>query len=84
MAQRLLFFAAVVVGLVVIVGPGAMVGGVLAFTLYSFSGSPLVFVPGALTCLVIVAVEIILLTEALGPLYERIDLSGVERSEYGG
>jgi hypothetical protein len=40
-----------------------------------------VFVPAAAVCLLIVAIVVMLATEALGPLYDRIDLSGVERAE---
>ena len=80
-AQRLILFAGVVLALVVMVGPGAIAGGIVAFVFFRLTGSPLVFVPGALICLAAVAVEVVLATEVLGPAYDRIDLSGVERAE---
>jgi hypothetical protein len=38
-------------------------------------------IPGALVATAIVAIEVLLATEALGPAYERIDILAVERSE---
>ena len=38
-------------------------------------------VPAALVCSMIVAVEVLLATEAIGPAYERLDILAVERSE---
>jgi hypothetical protein len=81
-AQRLILFAGVVLALVVMVGPGAIAGGIVSFAFFRLTGSPLVFVPGALVCLAVVAIEVVLATEALGAAYDRIDLSGVERAEY--
>jgi hypothetical protein len=81
-AQRLIMFAGVVLALVVMVGPGAIAGGIVGFAFFRLTGSPLVFVPGALVCLAAVAIEVVLATEALGAAYDRIDLSGVERAEY--
>jgi hypothetical protein len=80
-AQRLILFGGVVLALVVIVGPGAIAGGIVAFAFFRLTGSPLVFVPAALVCLAAVAIEVVLATEALGAAYDRIDLSGVERAE---
>jgi putative ABC exporter len=81
MAQRLILFAGVVLALIVVVGPGAIAGGVVAFGLYRLLATPFVFVPCAAISLAIVAIEVILATEALAPVYDRIDLSGVERGE---
>ena len=41
----------------------------------------MVFVPAAAVCSLIVAIEIVVATEMLGPAYDRIDLSAVERVE---
>jgi ABC-2 type transport system permease protein len=78
--QRLILFAAVLLSLVVMVGPGAIAGGIVWFAFFRLIGA-VVLVPAAALCLGIVAVEVILATEALGPAYERIDLSDVERAE---
>jgi hypothetical protein len=81
MGQRLILFGGVLLGLVVMVAPAALAGGIVGYGFFRLTGSPLMFVPGAAVCLTIVAVEVLLATEALGPLYDRIDLSGVERVE---
>ena len=81
MGQRLILFGGVLLGLIAMVLPGAIVAGVIGFVFYRLTGSPLVFVPAAAVGLAIVSTEVLLATEALGPLYDRIDLAGVERSE---
>jgi ABC-2 type transport system permease protein len=78
--QRLILFAAVLLSLVVMVGPGAIAGAIVWFAFFQLIGA-VVLVPAAALCLGIVAVEVMLATEALGPPYERIDLSDVERGE---
>jgi ABC-2 type transport system permease protein len=80
MGQRLILFAAVLLSLVVMVGPGAIAGGIVWFAFFRWIGAA-VLVPAAVVCLGIVAVEVMLATEALGPAYEQIDLSDVERAE---
>jgi ABC-2 type transport system permease protein len=81
MAQRLILFAGVIVGLLVVMGPGLIAGGIVSFVFYRLLDTPFVLIPGAIICLGIVAIEVILATEALAPAYEQIDLSGVERRE---
>ena len=80
MGQRLIVFGGVLLTLVVVVGPGAIVGAILWLTLYRLIGAA-VIVLGAAACLAIVGIELLLLTEALGRAYEGIDLSAVERAE---
>ena len=79
LGQRLILFGGVVLGLTLMVLPGAIPAGIVGFVFYRLTGSPFVFMPAAVVCLAVVAVEVMLATEALGPLYDRIDLSGVER-----
>jgi putative ABC exporter len=81
MAQRLIMFVAIVVALAAMVGPAAVIGGIAGVAVYQLTGSVLALIPAALICVVIVGIEVILATEALGPLYDRVDLSGVERVE---
>ena len=81
MGQRLILFGGVILALVAMIFPCAIAAGIIGFVFYRLIGSPLVFVPAAAVCLVIVATEVMLATEALGPLYDRIDLAGVERAE---
>jgi hypothetical protein len=80
MGQRLIFLGAVVLSLIVVVGPGAIAGAVVAFAFYRFIGIVSV-VPAAIVCFVAVAFEILALTEVLGGRFERIDLSQVERPD---
>ena len=81
MAQRLILFAVVLLALVAMMGPGAIAGGITGFVLFRLAGSPLALVPAAAVCLVIVGIEVLLATEALGPAFERMDLLAVERAE---
>ena len=81
MGQRLILFGGVLLGLIAMVLPGAIAAAIVGLVFYRLTNSPLVFVPAAAVCLAIVATEVIVATEALGPMYDRIDLSGVERSE---
>jgi hypothetical protein len=40
-----------------------------------------VFVPAALVCASILAIEVLAASEALGPAYERLDITAVESAE---
>jgi hypothetical protein len=80
MGQRLIMFAGVLFGLVLMMAPGVIVGGAIWFAFQRLTG-PLVLIPAAAVCTAIVLVEILAVTEALGPVYERLDLSAVERAE---
>jgi ABC-2 type transport system permease protein len=80
MGQRLILFTGVLLGLAVVMLPGAIAGGLLWFAFYRLIGVA-VLVPAAAVCTVIVLIEVLMATEALGPIYERLDLSQVERSE---
>lgn len=80
MGQRLILFGGVMFSLVVLVGPGAIAGAIVTFAFYRLIGD-VSLVPAAVVCLAIVAIEILLVTEILGGMYDRIDLSQVERAE---
>ena len=60
--------------------PGAIAGALIWFALVRWIG-PISLVPAALACVVALLVETVAATEALGPAYERIDLTDVERAE---
>ncbi len=60
--------------------PGAIAGGIVWFALQRFVGSG-ALVAAALVCTVIVGVEVLLATEAMGPAYEQLDVLAVERAE---
>ncbi len=80
LGQRLILFAGVLLALVVMVGPGAIAGFIVWFVFHRLIDAA-ALVPAAMVGLAIVCVEVLLATEALGPAYERIDLSDVERGE---
>jgi len=81
MGQRLILFGGVLLGLIALVLPGAIVAAIVGYVFFRLTGSPLVLVPAAGLCLAIVLIELIVATEALGPIYDRLDLSGIERAE---
>jgi hypothetical protein len=58
----------------------AILGGVVGLVLWRLLG-PAAVVPAAIVCAAVMAIEIVLATEMLGPAYERLDVTAVERSE---
>jgi hypothetical protein len=60
--------------------PGAIAGGIVWLALGMFLG-PAALIPAAVVCFAIIAVEVVAGTEALGPIYERMDMLAVERAE---
>ncbi|MQA30787.1 MAG: hypothetical protein GEU82_13300 [Luteitalea sp.] len=80
MGQRLILLGATWLLLVLFLAPGAIAGGLLWVAFYRSVG-PWILVPAALVCAVIVAVEVLMATEAIGPAYERLDITSVERPE---
>jgi len=80
MGQRLFMLGATWLMLILVVAPGAIAGGILIFAFRRLVGW-WVLVPAAAVCSVIVGTEVLMATEALGPAYERLDLSSIERGE---
>jgi ABC-2 type transport system permease protein len=80
MGQRLILLAAILVSLVVLALPGAIAAGVVWLIFQRLVGR-LVFVPMAIVFAAIVLTEVVVVTELLGPAYERIDVTSVERPE---
>jgi len=80
MGQRLIMLAGVLLSVIVLLLPGAIAGGVVWFALQRFIGLA-AFVPAAMACTAIVAIEVLAWTEALGPLFEKLDVLSVERGE---
>lgn len=80
MGQRMIFLSAIVLSLVVMIGPGAIAGGIVGFVLYRLVGITSV-VPAAIICAVAVVIEVVVVTEILASRFERIDLSQVERAD---
>ena len=80
MGQRLIMLGGTWILLILSVLPGALAGAIVWFALQRFAGAA-ALVPAALVCAVIVGVEVLLATEAIGPAYDRLDILAVERSE---
>jgi ABC-2 type transport system permease protein len=80
MGQRLIMLGGTWLLLILSLLPGAIAGGVVWFALQYFMGAA-AMVPAAIVCTVIVALEVLLASEAIGPAYERLDASAVERAE---
>ena len=80
MGQRLIMLGATWLLLIVTVLPGAIVAVVVWFGLRPLAG-PAAVVPAAACCAAVVAAEVLLATEALGPAYEALDATTLERTE---
>jgi hypothetical protein len=80
MGQRLIMLGGTWILLVLSALPGAIAGGIVWFALQRFIGAA-ALIPAAIVGTVIVAMEVLLATEAIGPAYERLDVMAVERSE---
>jgi hypothetical protein len=80
MGQRLIMLGGTWLLLVLMVLPGAIAAAIVWFAFNRFVG-PAALVPAALACTVVVAIEVLAATEALGPAYERLDALAVERAE---
>ena len=80
MGQRLIMLGATWLLLVVMALPGVIAGGIVWLALGLFLG-PAALIPAAVVCCAMIAVEVLVGTEALGPVYERMDMMAVERAE---
>ena len=80
MGQRLIMLGGALLSVAVLMLPGALAGGAVWFALDRWIGS-MALVPAAAVCAAIVLVEVLATTELLGPLYERLDVLSVERTE---
>lgn len=80
LGQRLIMFFGTWIVLAISAAPGAIAGAVVWFILWRVAG-PAAIVPAAIVCSAILAAEVLIVTEALGPAYDNIDLTAVERVE---
>ena len=78
--QRLIMLTGVLLSAAVLMIPGAVGGGAIWLALSQWTGVVAV-VPAALVCTAIVLLEVLVGSELLGPLYERLDILAVERTE---
>jgi ABC-2 type transport system permease protein len=80
MGQRLIILGGTWLLLIIMTLPGALASAIVWFAFRTILG-PLALLPGAVICAVIVGIEVLAATEVLGPLYERMDVLSVERTE---
>ncbi len=78
--QRLIVVGGTTLLVALAAAPGALLGGIIWFAFNRFIG-PLVLVPAGAVCAAVIGVEVLLVTEALGPAYERLDVTAIERTE---
>jgi ABC-2 type transport system permease protein len=80
MGQRLIMLGGTWLMLIVMALPGAIAAGIFWFAAGRLFG-PVALVPAAAMAAGVIAVEVLFATEALGPLYERLDVLAVESAE---
>jgi ABC-2 type transport system permease protein len=78
--QRIIMLGGTWLLLIVMTVPGALAAGIFWLIVGRFFG-PLMLIPAATAAAGVIAVEVLLATEALGPVYERLDVLAVERVE---
>jgi hypothetical protein len=78
--QRLILVSGTILLLLIVVAPGLIGGGIIWLAFRPFIGFA-ALVPGAAVAMVIVLIEVLMGTELLGPVYERLDVLAVERTE---
>jgi len=80
MGQRLILLGGTWILLLVMALPGAVAGGLVWLALRHVLGAA-AFVPAAFAFTVAVVLEVLMASEALGPAYERLDITAVETVE---
>ena len=80
MGQRIIMLTGTLLVLALMVAPGALAGGIVWFAFRTLLGAA-ALVPAAVVLSIVVGLEVLLATEALGPLYEKLDLTSVELGE---
>lgn len=78
--QRLITLGGSWLALAFMAVPGAVTGAILWFLLAPWMG-PLAMVPAACSSAAVLMLEALGLTELLGPLFDRLDLTDIERAE---
>jgi putative ABC exporter len=80
MGQRIIVLGGTWLTLGVMLIPGVILAGIVWFALQSFVGAA-AWVPAACIVTAAMLVEVLVATELLGPAYDRLDVTSVERSE---
>ncbi len=78
--QRLIVVGGTLLTVALAAAPGALAGFIVWFAFSRFIG-PVALVPAAALCASVIGVEVLLVTEALGPAYERLDVTSIEWTE---
>jgi ABC-2 type transport system permease protein len=78
--QRLIVVGGTTLLVALAAAPGALAGAVVWFAFNRLIG-PIALVPAAVACAAVIGLEVLLTTEALGPAYEQLDITSVERAE---
>jgi hypothetical protein len=80
MGQRLILFFGIVLALIVMLAPAVIPAAVVWLLFYRWLGFAVLIVAAAMVS-GIVLFEVLVATAALGPAYDRLDLTAVERAE---
>jgi len=80
MGQRIILLGGTWLLLIVMAIPAALAGGLFWLAAARFFGT-LMLMPAAAIAAVVIAIEVVAVTEALGPVYDRLDILAVERPE---
>jgi len=78
--QRLITLAGVLISVAVMLIPGALAGGAIWLAFARWVGA-IIAIPAAIVCAAIVLLEVLVASELLGPLYERLDILAISRPE---
>jgi ABC-2 type transport system permease protein len=78
--QRLILVGGTVLLLAIALTPGVLGGGIVFLAFRPFIG-PAALIPAAAIGTAIVLFEVLIGTEMLGPVYERLDILAIERTE---
>lgn len=78
--QRLITLGGTWFALIIALVPAAAAGAIVWFAFSRLVGA-VAIIPGACAAAAVIAIEVALATEALGPLFERLDVTSVEGAE---
>jgi hypothetical protein len=81
LGQRLIMLFGTWIALAIAALPGAIAGGIVWLVFSRAVGTAAATIPAAFVGATALAIEVLAATEALGPAYERLDVTAVERSE---
>jgi len=80
MGQRIILLGGTWLLLIVMAIPAAIAAG-LFWLAAAWLVGPLLLIPAAAIAAGVIAIEVVAVTEALGPVYDRLDILAVERPE---